>query len=259
AVDLRPFIHDLPLGRETERFTSADASGSTSLAADILESLEAGTSLLLMDEDTCATNLMVRDARMQDLVRKETITPLIDRVGELRDQGVHTILVTGGGGDYLDVADTVVLMEDYRPRAVTEEAREVAASRPTGRRTGEPRQPLRPTRRVLLAEGLDPRRRGKVKIRTRGTDTIQYGTEDLNLSAVEQLVDYGEARAVGALIREIQGLCDGDKTLAELVTEAVEKARREGITAIEDSPEMALPRPQEVAKALSRLRSLEVG
>ena len=259
AVDLRAFIHDLPLGRETERFTSSDASGSTSLAADILESLEMGTSLLLMDEDTCATNLMVRDARMQDLVRKETITPLIDRVDELKEDGVHTILVTGGGGDYLDVADTVVLMEDYRPRAVTEEAREVASSHPTGRRTGEPSHPLEPTRRALLADGLDPRRRGKVKIRTRGTDTIQYGTEDLDLAAVEQLVDYGEARAVGALIREIQGLCDGEKTLRELVREALEKARRDGITSIEDSPEVALPRPQEVAKALNRLRSLQVG
>lgn len=259
GVDLRPFIHDLPLGRRTEGFTSSDASGSTSLAADILESLEVGTSLLLMDEDTCATNLMVRDARMQDLVRRETITPLIDRVGELAEMGVHVILVTGGGGDYLDVADTVVLMEGYLPRDVTDEAARVAAERPTGRRTGEPTHPLRPTHRVLLARGLDPRRKGKVKIRTRSADTIQYGTEDLDLSAVEQLVDYGEARAVGSLLREIHGLCDGEKTLSELVEEAVGKARREGIVSIEDSPEPALPRPQEVAKAVSRLRSLSVG
>lgn len=259
GVDLRPFIRDLPLGRDTARFTTPDASGSTSLAADIVEALEAGTSLLLMDEDTCATNLMVRDARMQELVRKETITPLIDRVRELLELGVSTVLVTGGGGDYLDVADTVILMEDYRPRRVSEEARRVAGAHPTGRRIGEPEHPLRHTDRVPREESFDPRRRsGKVRIRTRGTDTIQYGTEDLDLSAVEQLVDYGQARAIGAMLWEIRRLSDGRKPVRALVREVVQKALREGLTAIEDSPEMALPRPQEVAKAVNRLRSLRI-
>jgi len=258
GVDLRPFIHDLPLGRTTEGFTTGDASGSTSLAADILESLEIGTSLLLMDEDTCATNLLVRDARMQELVREETITPLIDRVRELAERGVSTVLVTGGGGDYLDVADAVVLMEAYRPRAVTEEARRVAGTHPTGRKTGALAHPVGVSPRVLRPEGLDPRRRGKVRIRTRGTEAIEYGEERIDLSAVEQLVDYGEARGIGALFLEILRRCDGATRLETLVRRAVERARREGIAALEDSPEVALPRPQEVAKALSRLRSLEV-
>ena len=259
GVDLRPFIQDLPLERDTARFHTPDASGSTSLAADIMEALEAGTSLLLMDEDTCATNLMVRDARMQALVRKETITPLIDRVRELAEDGVSTVLVTGGGGDYLDVADTVVLMEDYRPRDATAEAIEVADEHPTGRATGRPQHPLRHTDRVPEEASFDPRRRsGKVKIRTRGAHTIQYGTEDLDLSAVEQLVDYGQARAIGALLWEIQRLCDDETPIGTLVHRAVERARTEGLSAIEDSPEMAMPRPQELAKAVNRLRSLEI-
>lgn len=260
GVDLRPFIQDLPGGRDTERFTTPDASGSTSLAADIMESLEAGTSLLLMDEDTCATNLLVRDARMQALVKEETITPLIDRVRELRRElGVSTILVTGGGGDYLDVADTVVLMEGYRPRDATAEGREVAEAHPTGRRIGDPEHPLRARHRVPAEASFDPRNRsGKVRIKTRGTDAIQYGTEDLVLGAVEQLVDYGETRAIGDMLREIQGLCDGGRTLRELCHEVVELARREGLAAIDDSPELALPRLQEVVRAASRLRSLEI-
>ncbi|MFQ5679269.1 MAG: ABC-ATPase domain-containing protein [Gemmatimonadota bacterium] len=259
GVDLRPFIHDLPLGRDTARFTTPDASGSTSLAADIVEALEAGTSLLLMDEDTCATNLMVRDARMQELVERETITPLIDRVRELREAGVSTLLVTGGGGDYLDVADTVVLMQEYLPREVTTRAREVAAAHPTGRRIGEPEHPLRHTDRVPAPESFDPRRRsGKVKIRTRGSDAIQFGEQELDLGEVEQLADYGQARAVGAMLWELQKLCDGRRPIPVLVHEVVEKAIREGLPSIEDSPELALPRPQEVAKAVNRLRSLRI-
>lgn len=259
GVDLRPFIHDLPLDRDSRRFTTPDASGSTSLAADILEALEVGTSLLLLDEDTSATNLLVRDARMQALVEEETITPLIDRMGDLKGLGVSAILVTGGGGDYLEVADTVVLMEEYAARDATAEAGRVVEAHPTGRRTGAPERLLEPRHRVPAAESFDPRKpSGKVRIRTRGTDTIQYGTQELDLSAVEQLVDYGEARAVGDMLFEIQRMCDGRSTVRELAHGVVEKARREGLAAIHDSPELALPRPQEVAKAMNRLRSLRM-
>jgi predicted ABC-class ATPase len=259
GVDLRPFIHDLPLARDTGSFSTPDASGSTSLAADIMEALEAGTSLLLMDEDTCATNLMVRDARMQDLVERETITPLIDRVHELLALGVSTILVTGGGGDYLDVADTVLLMEEYRAHLVTEAARRVAAKHPTGRRIGEPDHPLRPTHRVPRPESFDPRRRdGKTAIRTHGAETIQFGRTDLDLGAVEQLIDHGQARAIGAMLAELGSMCDAAVPVRDLVREAVSKARTEGLIAIEPSPELAMPRPQELAKALNRLRTLRV-
>lgn len=259
GVDLRSFIHDLPLGRDTARFSTPDASGSTSLAADILESLESGSTALLMDEDTCATNLMVRDARMQELVLRETITPLIDRARELVERGVSVILVTGGGGDYLDVADRVILMEEYRPRDVTREAREVAVRHPTGRHIGEAAHPLRAGDRIPLAESFDARRRsGKVKAVARGTDTILFGSEDVDLASLEQLVDHGQARAVAALMREMQKLCNGRRTLRQLIEAALERARREGLYAVDRQPELAMPRPQEVLKAASRLRSLRV-
>lgn len=259
GVDLRPFVRDLPLGRETASFSTPDASGSTSLAAAILEALEMGSSLLLMDEDTCATNLMVRDARMQELVREETITPLIDRVRELLDRGVSTVLVTGGSGDYLDVADTVILMEGYRPLDVTSAAREVVETHPSRRETGRPEGPLEPPARAPRPGSFDPRRgSGKPKVRTRGTHTIQYGDGDLDISAVEQLTDYGEARAVGEMLRVIHGLCDGRASVAELAREVVARARDEGLAALRDDPELALPRPHEVAQAMNRLRSLEV-
>src|SRR4029453_17494751 len=112
-ADLSPFIGRLPGGRSAEAFCSEEASGSPSQAANIVEALEAGSRLLLLDEDTSATNFMVRDARMQALVAKahEPITPFVDRVRELADaHGVSCVLVMGGSGDYLDVADTVLEM-----------------------------------------------------------------------------------------------------------------------------------------------------
>ena len=135
GVDLRPFIRALPLGRRTDRFESDDASGSTSQAAAIIEALEAGASALLIDEDTAATNFMIRDARMRRLVPrdKEPITPYLDRVRQLwEERGVSSVLVVGGAGDYLDVADRVIRMDSYRPCDATAQAVAVARELPLG-------------------------------------------------------------------------------------------------------------------------------
>lgn len=136
GVDLRPFINNLPDGQNTATFRTDNASGSTSQAANIMEALEIESQLLLLDEDTCATNLMIRDVRMQTLVERsgEPITPFLDRVRQLADEkDISSILVLGGSGDYFDVADTVIRMDAYRAYEVTTEAKSIAAQYPTGR------------------------------------------------------------------------------------------------------------------------------
>lgn len=134
GVDISPFIGTLPFGKRTDCFFSPDASGSTSQAANIIEALDAGAKLLLIDEDLSATNLMIRDRRMQKLVprNKEPITPMIDRIRVLFDhEGVSTIMVVGGAGDYFDVADAVVMMDSYCPTDVTQKARQIARDIPS--------------------------------------------------------------------------------------------------------------------------------
>ncbi len=136
GVDISPFIDGLPMGRDTRAFSTPNASGSTSQAASIVEALEAGAGALLVDEDTSATNFMIRDRRMQELVPKagEPITPFVDRIRALADDlGISAVLVLGGSGDYLDVADTVIAMRDFEPRDVTADAAAVAEAFPTGR------------------------------------------------------------------------------------------------------------------------------
>jgi len=259
GVDLRPFIHDLPGGKSTAFFETQDASGSTSLAAAILEGLEAGARVLLLDEDTSATNLLIRDARMQRLVKKETITPLIDRVRELYEKlGVSTILVVGGSGDYLDVADRVILMEEYLPKDATEEARRVAAELPTQRTLGDPAHPLAVTPRCPLPESFDPRRGRKEKVRAKGLREIVFGFEVIELDALEQLVDDSQARAVGAMLKRLGKLADGKTPLKALAERVVKEVEEQGLFALEPSPELALPRLFELVGAANRLRSLQV-
>ena len=144
SLNLSNYINCLPMGRDTSDFSTQDASGSTSQAAWLQESIEAGAQAILIDEDTSATNFMIRDERMQALVSKdaEPITPLVDRIGQLRDSlNTSTILVMGGSGDYFDVADNVIQMHDYQAIDVTQKAKEVIKQHPT-ERTDESLTPL---------------------------------------------------------------------------------------------------------------------
>ena len=262
GVDISPFVADLPGGRSTRAFRTADASGSTSQAAAIMEALEAGATCLLVDEDTSATNVMIRDARMQALIAsdREPITPFVDRVRGLAALGVSTVVVMGGSGDWLDVADTVIGMDAFVPWDATTRAREVAEARPTGR-TVEGGGFTRPVERVPLRDSLDPSRgRREVSVRTRGTRDLTFGTEDVDLSAVEQLVHPAQVRAIGeALVWAWRHAMDG-ATVAELLDRVEEAMEERGLDAIAPRVvgDLAGFRRQELAAALNRLRSLRV-
>jgi predicted ABC-class ATPase len=264
-VDISPFITNLPFGKDTTAFQTDNASGSTSQAANIMEALEAGSRLLLIDEDTSATNFMVRDERMQELVakEKEPITPFVDKVRKLfTDYGVSTILVMGGSGDYFDVADTVIMMDHYQPHRVTERARSIAAQHRSLRKDeggdsfGDvtPRQPL--------VGSFDPSR-GKrdVKIDAKGLHTILYGRTPIDLSCLEQLVDISQTRAIGLMIhyysrnylQRSRSLKDG----MQLVTRDIEQ---EGLDCLLPYRlgNIAIPRLFEAVAALNRMRTLVV-
>ncbi len=257
GVYLTPFIHDLPLGISTDSFTTADASGSTSLAAAIMEALEVEAGVLLIDEDTAATNMLIRDARMRRLVEKETIVPLIDRVREMHcELGVSTVIVTGGSGDYLDVADRVLLLENYRVHDVTQKARRVAAELPRPRPETRELAPLRPRPRYPLAKSFDARVRGREKVAARGLRELVFGKEAISLEGLEQLVHPSQVRAIGALMKYAARYADGKTSLKELVLALEADALALGLYSIEASPELALPRRFEVAGVINRLRKL---
>jgi len=256
GVDLSPFINHLPYGKSTEAFSTELASGSTSQAAALQEALECGVGSLLVDEDTSATNFMIRDQRMQALVAKrdEPITPFVDRIRDLRDRlGVATVLVMGGSGDYFAHADTVIQMHDYLPRDVTGEAHRIAQEHASGRRTETESVLERPQPRVLETASLDASvKPGKMRVKVRGTDTLVFGRHDVDLRAVEQLVDPSQLRAIGLLL---QRLHDAGGRLENPV-EAVEALLGEPVEAWLKRPDgdAARPRLMEVLAAANRLR-----
>ena len=262
-VDISGFINHLPRGRSTTTFSTQDASGSTSQSAAIVEAIELGATALLMDEDTCATNFMIRDARMQKLIvkEKEPITPFVDRVRELYDQlGVSTILVIGGSGDYLDVANVVIDMDEYRPYDFTEKAKIVSKQLPVSRQK-EVTVPLNPIRaRHPHPQNL---RNQLERIEAKAFPTLHVGDEFVDLSALEQMVDEGQLRAIAALMRyALNTYVDGSVPLRTVVEKSIQQVLNHGFESISSNEGCSgfytLPRSLELGMAWNRVRSLTI-
>lgn len=265
SVDISPFINQLPQGRSTSQFSTTNASGSTSQAANIMEALEVGAQLLLVDEDTAATNFMIRDRRMQQLIAKdkEPITPFIDKVRQLyTDYGISTILVMGGSGDYFDVADTVIAMENFQPNDVTEKAKAIALANRTERTPEGGKQFGQITPRIPLPESIDPSRGHQdVKLKVRDVDEVVFGTEEIDLGAVEQIVEAGQLRAIAkAIVHAKDHYINERRTLPEILDRVMADIESQGLDVIANMPEgdLVLFRRFELAAALNRLRTLKV-
>jgi predicted ABC-class ATPase len=265
GTDIANFIGTLPGGKDTRAFRTANASGSTSQAASIVEALEAGARVLLLDEDTSATNFMIRDARMQALIPDddEPITPFIDRARQLAAaHGVSTIVVVGGAGDYFDVADTVIAMRAYVPTDLTAAARGVAAEQPSQRRAeGGEWQGI--ARRVPLPQTLDPSRgRYDVHVRARTEERALFGSEEVELSAVEQLVEAAQTRAIAlALAWARNRIIDGQRPIDDVLRAIMEVLEARGLDAFQPEPtgELAAFRIYELAAFLNRVRGFDTG
>lgn len=258
-VNISPFIGTLPGDRSTNCFSTENASGSTSQAANIIEALECEADCLLIDEDTSATNFMIRDLRMQQLVstEQEPITPLLHRVRELYEQeGVSSIIVTGGSGDYLSVADRVIMMDNYVPEDVSDRAAKLAGDSPPAPSS---QAALRATeRRPFVADRFNAcRRDGKLRIDVREPKLIDYGRHRIDLNRVEQLVDRGQTETIGRLLyycaRNYPGHPAG---LIAALRQSLSDAEEQGLDILFPWKvgHLALPRIYELAAAANRIR-----
>ncbi len=261
GVDISPFINHLPQGRSTTHFSTQNASGSTSQAASIIESLELGAQVLLMDEDTSATNLMIRDRRMQALIakEKEPITPLVDKIRQLYTEfGVSTVLVMGGSGDYFDVADVAISLENFQPYDVTDQAKALVKKYPTVRsHEGGERFGAIATRK-LTAESLGLEQQGKrIKFQVRGLDAIVLDKDAIDLSAVEQFVEMGQLRAIATVMLWLQSQ---EQPFANTLNNVIAFIEAEGFDALCKIPQgdLTMFRVFELAAAINRWRRLQM-
>ena len=263
-TDISLFISDLPNGKDTAAFETEDASGSTSQAANVIESIEAGTSLLLIDEDTSATNFMVRDELMQRVIRRdmEPITPFIERVRELYESyGVSTVLVAGSSGAYFHVADTVIQMDRYVPRDITALAKAEAGNFPIRVDPPKPAAPLCFDRRPQPSPSFSGGDRTKIKTLPR--EGVMVNKEVIDLRYVEQLVDSEQLTALGyCVVYALRNLLDGRRDLRRVADELEAAIDRGTLAALcgdrSGVPGLARPRRQEILACLNRCRGLRI-
>ncbi|EDY84113.1 hypothetical protein VDG1235_3743 [Verrucomicrobiia bacterium DG1235] len=269
-VDLSPFIGQLPGGKDSTAFTTENASGSSSQAAAIIEALETGSKALLLDEDISATNLLIRDARMQQLIApdKEPITPFVQRVRSLyEDCGVSTILVLGGSGDYFEPADLVIGLDNYIPKDLTQEAKKLCDPQTASNDLKldpskialQPDQSNRSANPVSINPYTHSRGRpARSRIKTRDARSLTFGENEIDLSLIPQLVDNSQARAIGAaLAYAVENRFFETHPLPEALEKTIAAANSHRLSHLAPG-DLAQIRLQELAASLNRLRSLRI-
>ena len=265
-TDISLFINHLPSGRDTTRFSTLDASGSTSQAANIAEALEAGGRVLLMDEDTSATNFMVRDELMQAVIAREQepITPFLERAMDLwQKAGVSLILVVGSCGAYFHIADKVVQMDAYQARDITDQAKAALAGRPVPSLTA-PGFHLPAGDRVIDLSGDsqvrknyrgDGYRQERLKVKCFGKTAFSVGDRELDLRYVEQLTDAGQTRALAYMVRYAREHLAG-RTVEAVVAALIKLMKEKGLGAVCGGgvipAGLTMPRVQEIFACFDR-------
>lgn len=278
-VDISMFINDLPNKKDTRCFSTLDASGSTSQAAGIVESMEAGSHLFLLDEDTSATNFMVRDAFMQQVIQreKEPITPFLERAEDLyKKAGISTILVAGSSGAFFHIADTIIQMDNYVPKDITASVKKLCCQYPLPSvsvtdfqlphshrimsRPAESSKRLRHNSRGNHSDS-DATRPERLKTRISGTDSFSLGKQKIDLRYTEQLIDTEQTAALGLLLKyAVEHLADGRRTLPEIVQFLWKNLSSHGLSFFTENQKIscgyAIPRIQEIYACLNRYRGL---
>ena len=268
AVDISLFINHIPSGRDTRRFSTLDASGSTSQAANIIEAIEAKSNVLLIDEDTSATNFMVRDELMQRVIQKdkEPITPFLERARDLYEKaGISTILVVGSCGSCFYIADQILQMDNYRPVDITEKTRTLLKEykKPDCRAEGFalPKEKRSISFGSSVVRKKNYRGTGMVeereKLKVMERESLMLGREQLDLRYLEQLVDREQTQTLGCLLKYAKEQYSGKTTnFAELIEDLIRKLEKEGIGSVsgqKDVPAgMAMPRRQEIYACFNR-------
>ena len=278
-VDISMFINDLPNKKDTRCFSTLDASGSTSQPAGIVESMEAGSHLFLLDEDTSATNFMVRDAFMQQVIQreKEPITPFLERAEDLyKKAGISTILVAGSSGAFFHIADTIIQMDNYVPKDITASVKKLCSQYPlpavsvtdfqlphSHRIMSRPAESSKRLRHNSRGNHSDSGAAKPERLKTRisGTDGFSLGRQEIDLRYTEQLIDAEQTAALGLLLKyAVEHLADGRRTLPEIVQFLWKNLSLHGLSFFTENQKIscgyATPRIQEIYACINRYRGL---
>ena len=257
GLDISNFINNLPHKKDTHNFTTANASGSTSQAANIMEALELGATTLLIDEDTTATNFMIRDRKIQELIShsKEPITPFIERIESMRDSNISIIIVVGGLGDYFSMADKVVMLDEYNLLDVTEKAKIISQTFEISNVKGIKEKFIISPRKLSSQKTKKLFTSDRCKVKTRELDELLIDKENIDIRYLEQFVENGQVRFTGEIIRKIFSHNKNEvfKNILKDLQEQIDKTNLSKLLK-NNSGDLVEARKYEIGGAITRLR-----
>jgi len=264
-VNISPFIKWLP-GGDTSDFSTDHASGSTSQASNIMEAVDSNAKLLLIDEDRSATNFMIRDRMMKELIEKEPITPFTDRVNELfKTHGVSTILVIGGSGEYLSVADKIYMMEDYLIHDVTDKSKNICSSYNVT--TALPASANWQQCRTLYSDRFSsyPEGSGTEKLEVSDMGFVIIGDEKIDVRGLHDIVSPRQLDTLGFMLRYLEvSNNDREIDIEKKINDLYARIDEEGIDFLYSSffttceRFLDLPRKQELMALVNRMRKINM-
>ena len=267
GIDISMFINNLPNKKDTIFFETENASGSTSQAANIIEAIEADCKVLLIDEDTSATNFMIRDKLMQLVVTedKEPITPYIDRIRDLYEiYGISSILVVGSSGEYFDKADSIIQMDEYRAYDITENVKELSTKYKKFEKEKSDKTSF--IKEMIFNRTILPYKewcKEQIKIKVNNIDCLRINKDDIDTRYLEQLVDKEQLRAIGYIIVYInKHIFENKNNLQNLINKAYKELEVNGFDRILEDKfipcNLAMPRKQEIFMCMNRFRNIRV-
>jgi len=289
-ANLSPFIKWLPNGGDASHFYTEHASGSTSQAANIIEAANFGAKLFLIDEDKSATNFMIRDDMMKELIKREPITPFTDRVRQLYGEaGISTILVVGGSGEYLSVADTVIMMDEFYALNATEQAKEIyknAKQTPAISNKIRESAPFQKgafvdsfhvpsnqnwyCERRLITEKFTSYPRESEEVYS-GTERLEIsdmgfiiiGDEKIDIRSLHNFISFAQITAVGYMLRYLEISCkEAVSDMQKMIDDLYIEIENKGIDFIYSNffnceRWLDIPRKCELAAVINRMRQID--
>jgi len=261
-VNITPFLSESEYGNPAS-FSTPAADSFISQAASVIEALEVGARVLIVDENSSAPAFLTTDARIAGLLGSTPRTSLAQRARQIVDELGISLIVGGENlvAEYIPVADTVLKVEGFQVTDITEQAKALNLAVPP-EAPAVNLAPMLARSRWIMPSSIDAAVGSKDQvIEAIDLNAIQYGRSVIELDSVSQIADESQTLTIGLLLyyAKLRYMQEG-YPLREMLDMIDRDLSSEGLgTIVRDlRGDLARPRRYEVAAALNRLPTFRV-
>jgi predicted ABC-class ATPase len=259
-VDLSAFYRE---DVSKQHFSSDWADSFDSQAASLMEALEAGSRVLLIDEQTSCPTFLGTDSRLDEVLGEPSHISLAARARQMVDELGISIVIAGSNlvAEYIPVADTVLQVSQSVVSDVTAVTKELDVS-PAAVAPSIQLSSLLSRLRWIMPSSIDPSiGHEDVFVKVDEDGLMQFGRIIMDAEDISQLVSLDQLRAIGLTFYYLKlRYVDEGYSLREILDLVDRDISNEGLNALarDFCGNLARPRRYEVAAMLNRLPTFRV-